>query len=53
MIYGPLHQKILLREIPLGKLINILYSFSSKIFPRAEKIVKEETLREIDQWKET
>jgi hypothetical protein len=41
MIYGPLHQKILLREIPHGKLINILYSFSSKIFPRTEKIVKE------------
>jgi hypothetical protein len=29
------------KEIPHGKLINILYSFSSKIFPWAEKIVKE------------
>jgi hypothetical protein len=43
-----IYKKILLREIPLGKLINISHSHSSKMFPRAEKIKtneKEDSIR--------
>jgi hypothetical protein len=34
-------KKIILREIPLGKLINISHSHGSKMLPRAEKIKTE------------
>jgi hypothetical protein len=53
MIYGHLYKKILLREIPLGKLINISHSHSGKMLPRAEKNKNRRKERKIGQWKGT